>query len=307
MRTCFFTILSLCVVSIFVGCRQQELPTYTRGGYDLNRPRTAGYNGPGPGVVSTNAHTGNYAGNTAGMINPQLAPQQGPQTTQVEFVGPLNAKISWDVSAQGMFDSGAQMLPVRQDFPWGGIFRLKLEEIPGHSTTVLYPTLEIAPGMPRTQAFLAHSTVPVNFTEEDIMQVLSGNFVTKVIYLPDPEFQEIALAVGTPDTLVSTRLDPGVDPIKEADRRGSILAIIRLGNKKIDAMEGQYQEVIGPDGNVMNAGGGMVGGTTPSNYISGVTGPQYGTPITPTAHGYPGPVELPTGEKARRMGTYNNR
>ncbi len=66
--------------------------------------------------------------------------------------------------------------------------------------------------------------------------MLSGNFVTKVIYLPDPEFQELALA-GV-ETLVSTRLDPGVDPIVEADRRGSILAIIRLGNKDLQVADG---------------------------------------------------------------------
>ena len=65
------------------------------------------------------------------------------------------------------------------------------------------------------EAFLAHNAIPVQFTEEDFDQVLSGNFVTKVMYLPNPEFQELALA-GV-ETLVSTRLDPGVDPIVEAD------------------------------------------------------------------------------------------
>ena len=85
--------------------------------------------------------------------------------------------------------------------------------------------------MPRTEAFLAHNAIPVQFTEEDFDQVLSGNFVTKVIYLPDPEFQELALA-GV-ETLVSTRLEPGVDPIVEADRRGAILAIVRMGNKDL--------------------------------------------------------------------------
>ncbi len=74
--------------------------------------------------------------------------------------------------------------------------------------------------------------MPIQFTEEDFDQVLTGNFVTKVIYLPDPDFQGPALA-GI-DTLVSTRLDPGIDPIVEADRRGSILAIIRLGDKDIE-------------------------------------------------------------------------
>ena len=54
-----------------------------------------------------------------------------------------------------------------------------------------------------------------------------GNFVTKVIYLPDPKYQE--LAVSGVETLVSTRLEPGVDPILEADKRGTILLIVRLG------------------------------------------------------------------------------
>ena len=54
-----------------------------------------------------------------------------------------------------------------------------------------------------------------------------GNFVTKVIYLPDPKYQE--LAISGVETLVSTRLEPGVDPILEADKRGTILLIVRLG------------------------------------------------------------------------------
>src|SRR5262249_22001870 len=100
------------------------------------------------------------------------------------------------------------------------------------------PTLEVGPVTPRTDAFLAHAPIPVQFTTEDFDQVTSGNFVTKVIYLPDPEFQELTLT-GV-ETLVSTRLDPGVDPIAEADRRGSILAILRMGNKDFRVGGGSY-------------------------------------------------------------------
>ena len=53
--------------------------------------------------------------------------------------------------------------------------------------------------------------------------VEGGNFVTKVIYLPDPKYQELAVA-GVED-LVSTRLEQGVDLILEADKRGTILLI----------------------------------------------------------------------------------
>ena len=83
------------------------------------------------------------------------------------------------------------------------------------------------PGNRKTEAFLAHSAVPVESTPEDFQQVAEGNYLVKVIYLPDPQFQEQA---ATTEEIVSTRLEPGADPIKEALRRGSILLVIRMGN-----------------------------------------------------------------------------
>jgi hypothetical protein len=160
----------------------------------------------------------------------------GMATSQVAFLGADGVQVAWDVSGCGTFDSVPLVIPGRQDFYQGAIYRLKLTNVPGRAGITLYPTLEVAPVTPRTDAYLAHSPIPVQFTEEDFDQVVSGNFVTKVIYLPDPEFQELALA-GV-ETLVSTRLDPGVDPIAEADRRGSILAIVRMGNKDIELASG---------------------------------------------------------------------
>ncbi len=306
MRTWLTLFFTLCVMTVLAGCREQTLGPYTQSGYDLAQPGTpAGIAGPGPGV-DMGSPNGAY-GSAAGMQAPQ-APAV-VKTSQIAFVGPAGATIRWDVSAQSMFDSDPMVCPFRQDFPQSGIYRLKLTDIPGHSGLELYPTLEVAPAMPRTQAFLAHSMIPVNFTDEDIMQVRSGNFVTKVIYLPDPEFQELALAVGTPDTIVSTRLDPGVDPVAEADRRGAILAIIRMGNKAITPEEG----MVGGSSVMVDGNGNMIQdaaaptGTTPSNYISGVTGPEYGQPITATPHGYPGPVDLPEAAPARKKATYPTR
>jgi hypothetical protein len=174
----------------------------------------------------------------------------------------------------------------------------------------LYPTIEVATAVPRTEAFLAHAPIPVEFTQEDLDQVLSGNFVTKVIYLPDPEFQELAVAgVGT---LVSTRLDPGVDPITEASHRGAILAVVRIGNKDLQLSGGQpqagaiapasYQTPNGcnrsaaaplPMGIQANATAGV-----PMSHVVGVTAPQYGSPSCATAVGLPGPPCLPLGAPA---------
>jgi hypothetical protein len=250
-----------------------------------------GVDGPGPGVMS---------------YQPGVA--MPAQSSQVAFVGPEGMIVAWDVSAPGQFDSEPLICPGRYEFPQGAIYRLKLSNLPGpqRSGVELYPTLEVGPAMPRTQAFLAHNAIPVQFSEEDFDQVLSGNFVTKVIYLPDPEYQDWALAgVGT---LVSTRLDPGVDPIEEADARGSILAIVRLGNKDLeipgemmtsgDVVPASYGASAAPEGAPMGVPMGSAASTAPVNYISGLTGPQYGMPMCGTPIGLPGPPHVPLGVPA---------
>jgi hypothetical protein len=119
-------------------------------------------------------------------------------------------------------------VPARYNFNQGYIYRLKLTGIPGRPNLSLYPSIEVAQSTPVTDAYLAHNAIPIQLTNEDFDQVIDGgNFVTKVIYLPDPKYQE--LAVSGVETVVSTRLEPGIDPILEADKRGTILLILRLG------------------------------------------------------------------------------
>lgn len=240
-----------------------------------------GVGGPGPGVV--------------GPIGPNMGGGCGPGqggigmmgSSQIHFVGPEGMNIQWDMGGDGQFNSDPLVAPVRYNFGQGQIYRLKLMRIAGYEGVELYPTIEVAPVLPRTAAYLEHNAIPVQFTQEDLDQVLSGNFVTKVIYLPDAEYQE--LAVAGVETLVSTRLDPGVDPIVEADRRGSILAIVRLGNKMLEQVAGD--QVGGGD---MMAGGGGFGGGMPDGYGAG----QWGMPITGTPIGLPGPPHVPLGVPA---------
>ena len=186
-----------------------------------------GVEGPGPGIITPASYEAALeaagaggpvgAGGAAGLGGVcAMAP-----TSQIGFVGPDGMQVRWDISASGGFDSEPLVAPGRYDFSQGAIYRLKVTDIPGREGIELYPSLEVAPVTPRTAAYLAHNAVPFQLTEEDLDQVTSGNFVTKVVYLPDAEYQE--LAVAGVETLVSTRLDPGCDPVVEADRRGSIL------------------------------------------------------------------------------------
>ena len=258
-----------------------------------------GVGGPGPGVLNRSALGGGGGGGISAAYGPFGAVVG--QSVQVLFDKPELMQVSWDVSGIGRYDSSPLIVPGRQNFAQGGIFRLKLTNLEGRPGMELYPTLEIGKATPRTSAYLAHAAIPIQFGQEDFDQVAAANFVTKVIYVPDPRFQELALA-GV-DTLVSTRLDPGVDPIAEADRRGSILAIVRLGNKDL--------EVPGVDPAVAAgflSGGGSRNDGGIQDYISGVTGPNYGLPYTGTQLGLPGPPHIPLGGPAglRRYDIHNH-
>ena len=186
----------------------------------------------GPGAVPAWFESGMNDADMFGMGAPA-----SQMTSQVHFLGPDGVVINYDVSSHGMFDSEPLICPATHNFSQGAVYRLKLSNIPSMVGRDLYPTIEIAPTFARTQAFLAHNMIPIEFTDNDFDQVAAGNFITKVVYLPNPEFQSIATAgVGT---LVNTQLEPGVDPIVEAENRGAILAIIRIGNKDLsmDAMQ----------------------------------------------------------------------
>ncbi len=293
-----FCVAGLLIVAVAIaGCT---------GPFKQNLPPAQMLMEPGPGV----------GGPGPGIMMPSPPPPMGGNpSSQVAFVGPDGMTVAWDVSMPGQFDSEPMICPGRSNFPQGAIYRLKMTNIPGRPGVELYPTLEVGPAMPRTEAFLSHNAIPVQFTEEDFDQVLTGNFVTKVIYLPDPDFQELALA-GV-ETLVSTRLDPGVDPVVEADRRGAILAIVRLGNKDLEipgdlvqhggVMPIAYMQTddgrmypCPVEGTMGAPMGTAVGGpgTMPTNYISGLNAPQYGMPNCGTPIGLPGPPHVPLGVPA---------
>ena len=287
MKRSFFTVILL---SALVGCQSSIM----NSGFYQSPYRTNGVDGPGPGVIP-----GNYQ--PVSLSKHDLMPPPGSMgmppafipTSQINFLGVESLVIRFDAREPGTFDSAPLHCPATHDFGQGAIYRLKLSNIPGHQGKEVFPTLEIAPTAARTQAFLAHASVPVEFTDNDFDQVFSGNFVTKVVYLPNPEFQGIAMSgVGT---LVNTQLQPGVDPILEASKRGSILAVIRMGNKDLSGtVADRKQHFAHQRGGYPGEGMYPTNGTSiPQNAIAGVNIPPYGVPMTKTTTGVPGPPQLP--------------
>ncbi len=151
--------------------------------------------------------------------------------TSVRFTGPAGMKITWQLPNGGFNDEASGLTaPKEYNFLQSQTYRLRLTQVlPNFPGKSFYPTLEVAAGNPKSLTFLAHSSVPLTFTNDDFEQAKSGNLVVKVIYLPDRENQDFAAVAGA-EELVSTRLEPGADPVAEAQRKGTILAVIRLGN-----------------------------------------------------------------------------
>lgn len=274
--------------------------------------------GPGPGVL---AMMGGGGGPGAGGMPRTFA----PTSTQIRFVGPDGMHVGWQIPTG--YAENQLVSPARYNFFQGATYRLKLSGIPGRDGVTLYPTLQVYPAHPNTDAYLSHNSVPMELTQEDLDQVEANNFVTKVIYLPDARFQELAIA--NVETLVSTRLDPGVDPIQEADKRGTIMAVMRVGNMDLEMpgqpgpktagayggdvdqvayqVDGDRGEIvppmpIGPAGNPNGPGIPnammMAGSGFPGAPISGMNMEAWGMPITGTPIGLAGPPHLPLGGPA---------
>ncbi|MEZ6123335.1 MAG: hypothetical protein R3C49_09195 [Planctomycetaceae bacterium] len=274
--------------------------------------------GPGPGVLGMLAQPDPYG--AGGMMGP-------PPTSQVKFIGPETMTVGWQTS--GGFASHQLQTGQYYDFQQSAVYQLMLDgvSLPGLPVRSLYPTLEVRAGHPNTLAYLQHNAIPVEITEEDLEHVNSSNMVTKVIYLPDPEFQ--ARAISGVETLISTRLDPGIDPVQQAEQMGTIMLILRFGNKDLQPAS----SIIAPDGSVsqvayqvMDGQQGQVAPPMPIQYLNGAVGggvpgamiaagggfpgqpsmpvagmgnmPPWGMPMTGTPIGLPGPPHLPYGGPA---------
>lgn len=312
MKYYLFALATLVVVC--VGCAydgQQVVPRHNQyhapPAHMMVRPGPM-VAGPGPGVLPP--------------IASPAARRPVMKTTQVRFVGPPGMSIGWFIP-RGFADNQL-VAPARYNFPQNSTYRLKLSNIPDRPGLVVYPTLQVYPADPNTDAYLTHNSVPIQITVEDLDQVETNNFVTKVIYLPDARYQD--LAIPGVNTLVSTRLGPGIDPVQEAAQRGAIMAVLRVGNADLEMArpgapaikQTSHNVVDGAQGNFkppmsigsiaggsigvpgpMMVGGHSLPGRPAMHPIAGVGPvPSWGDPITGTPIGLPGPPHLPYGRPA---------
>ncbi len=151
----------------------------------------------------------------------------------VEIKAPSGALVS--LASAGRFDR-PQRAPLRAGLLIGQVYRLRVVKIPRNPGIEIFPTIELIDRLysPRGQQW--RFAIPVELTQEDLELARSGKFVTRVIYLEDPQ-----TATPVADDLQTQNwheVGPGRDPLVAADSLGRPVAILRLGVRMPDADEG---------------------------------------------------------------------
>lgn len=152
--------------------------------------------------------------------------QQPVRFNPVNFAGSKNFHFQISIAS----DSGFLPSPTRMfALVPQRVYRFKITDIPLHDGEELYPTVEMINRTWPPAGKAIEFPVEIDLTKEDLELALTGNLVTKVIYLEDPDK---ANPVDTSkDFRLSETLFLGEDPVSTAEKFGPVMAIVRLGSR----------------------------------------------------------------------------
>lgn len=185
---------------------------------------------PGPHMVNAGAMP-------PGAIGSQQLARGGPLPgyfQPVEIVAPSGALIS--TAGEADFDE-PQNGPIELGMLIGAVYRLRVTNIPNQEALEVYPTIEVIDRLYPPVGMEGRFPITIQLAQQDLEMALAGKFVTRVVYLEDPE-SAMPLAESPLDQPFF-EIPKGEDPLEVADRLGRPMAIVRLG--------GRLPEATGPD------------------------------------------------------------
>jgi hypothetical protein len=111
----------------------------------------------------------------------------------------------------------------------GAVYRLRVTQIPFRPGLEVFPTIEMINRLYPPRGQERRFSVPIEFTQEDLELALDGKFVTRVVYLEDPQN---AAPMGQEEQSQNWfEIKPGQDPLVVADALGRPMAIVRIGGR----------------------------------------------------------------------------
>lgn len=123
----------------------------------------------------------------------------------------------------------SQVTPAGFGVEVGRIYRFQLTNIPNLDGVELYPSVEIIGHLSPPPGKERDHPVPIFFAIEDLRIAAEGGFVTRVVYVEDPD-----LAIPgkqDPNDQPYFEVGLGEDPLHVAEDLGRPIAIVRIGSK----------------------------------------------------------------------------
>ncbi len=144
----------------------------------------------------------------------------------VRLEAPSGAKIAM-VSRR---DFGSlESAPLTVGMLIGQVYRLRITNIEKNSGAEVFPTIEVIDRLYPPPGQKARFAIPVELTQQELELAIAGSFVTRVIYLEDPQ---TALPYrGDQAQQPFFDVSPNTDPLRVADQIGRPVAILRMGGR----------------------------------------------------------------------------
>lgn len=126
----------------------------------------------------------------------------------------------------------------------GHLYRLKVSNMPDLPGIEIYPTIEIIDRLHPPAGKKHDFPIPVYINRDDIDSAISGNLVTRVVYIEQPQLAA-PFALDS-STRVRTLL-PAQNVLAQADRYGRPAVIVRVGGR-LPAVHGESAAFYGTGG-----------------------------------------------------------
>jgi hypothetical protein len=169
-----------------------------------------------------------------GMIGAQQVMRGGPLAgyfQPVQIKAPAGATVS--LAIDGQF-SAQQPTPLTVGMLVAPVYRLRVTQIPNHIGEELYPTIEVINRIYPPVGEEFRFPIPIELTQAELELALDGKFVTRVIYLEDPQ-QALPIVQSPKSEQSYFEVRPTDDLLEVADRLGRPVAILRIGGRLPDS------------------------------------------------------------------------
>jgi hypothetical protein len=162
-----------------------------------------------------------------GAIGSQRLKRGGPLSgyfQPVRIRAPEGARIS--LAEEGGFQ-GIESDNVLVGMQIGQVYRMRVADFSADSSQEVFPTVEVIDRLYPPAGLALRYPIPIELTADELKMAADGMFVTRVIYLENPNQ---ALPVNEPkDEQQWVEAPRGADPLVVADEMGRPMAILRIG------------------------------------------------------------------------------